>query len=239
MEHFESRAAPSVSRTCMQLTPSLHTASLDNRGGQQADSTNYLTALLPGQRKRGPDSPDNIVTWVMLADASHMLSDCERFFAARRPFTSGDDAPLHSKAESSEAHLQKLEESLDKLLSSFHSVVFAPADAVYSASLCIASSRTVTESISHVLALTSGLEAVNTSMTKLEGAICEGADFLADDGGIPSQCLQVSARLAALEKYLTTLEAEVAALKRACKEKNAAFDAISHAYAAMQSRCSH
>ncbi|KPA79368.1 hypothetical protein ABB37_05808 [Leptomonas pyrrhocoris] len=127
-----------------------------------------------------------------------------------------------------------MEVALDKLLSSFHSGVFAPADAIYSSSLCTASSRTAKESIALMLALEAPVKATNNNIAEFKHFVRDGAVFLSGGADLPDCCLDSSEHLDVVENQLDTLEAEVAAFTCASDENDAGFSAINAAYVSLQ-----
>ncbi|KPI83949.1 hypothetical protein ABL78_7004 [Leptomonas seymouri] len=174
-------------------------------------------------------------SWEKAVRAAHMLSELERRFEGRKFFSNKNGTIAQANVERCETQLKELEIALDKLLSSFHSVVFDPIDAIYSSSLCTASSNTATECSTHMLAVGTSLKAVNNSIDKFAQSIRDAAVFLSDGTDLPSCCLNVSELLDALETQLTTLEGEVAAFKHAALESDAALGAINAAYTSLES----
>jgi hypothetical protein len=233
MERYESAGA-SAAHACLPLTSSYYTP----RGVADSlprDAANYFIAMQAVQRARSSQQTHGNESWEKLAHAACILSELEQQLDTRASLLSKHDTVPHVNTGECRAQLEKLEDSLDKLLSSFHNVVFDPADAMYSSVLCTASSRTATESLTTVLALAPCLEALRAGIEKRKVSTCSVLSVLSNKADLPSTCLHVAAKLDELEKQLVALEAVTTNFKKACQGAHTVFDAISEAYVAWSS----
>lgn len=193
--------------------------------------TSYLYTRWAARRRDG--SQDG-ATWESVAHIASKLTTLEQRIEIQSAFPSHDIAAAALKSEKLEAQLRRLEEALDKLLSSFSGVVVDPVDPVHSTSMCVAGSRATVESVSHLLALYPYLEDTNKGLCQFQSSARDAADVLCDGDALSSTCsVRVSEQLSGLEDQLSTLESLVAALRVASHESNALLHTVSNMYASM------
>lgn len=231
MERFETVSLPVTVRGGIQITSALSPCP-EVKDVDSNDPLNYFVALQRAPQARKRDRLQDSRSWEGVVGAACTLSALERRFLARKTCFGKQDFVPHTSTSTYTTQLKQLDEALDKLLSSFHSVAYDPIDTVYSPSLCVASSRDATETVSNVLALVSCVEAASASLDKFTQVTRDGASFASSNIDAPSACLHASEQLDVFERELDALEDKVNKLKGDLQGSSAVFNAINGAYAA-------
>lgn len=232
MERYESVWEP-AGKTSTKFS-SLPKLASELKSGSGDNSTNYLAALQRNRQARvDGDHLRGENVWDEMICAASTLATLERNFKTRQTYLDAPQRASEVQAAAYIAQLQQLDEALDKLLSSYHSMTYDSAEKVYSSSLCVSSSRAATETIPMILALAPCLDAVVASFDKLTKATCEGVSCLSKNADLPLACLHTSESLDVTEKKVTLLEKAITSLESDVQDSClATFDAVNAAYAA-------